>query len=86
MVMAGKGQRIGYVRVSSADRNGDRHLEHIFFERFFTDKGVSGVKPPANSPESERQVSVIADMRRYEASGSNQSGAAPHTRRPCLRH
>ena len=36
--MAGKGQRIGYVRVSSYDQNPDRQLEHLDAERVFTDK------------------------------------------------
>lgn len=39
--MAGKGQRIGYVRVSSYDQNVERQLEHLDAERVFTDK-VSG--------------------------------------------
>lgn len=36
--MAGKGQRIGYVRVSSSDQNADRQLELLHAERIFTDK------------------------------------------------
>jgi len=36
--MAGKGQRIGYVRVSSYDQNAERQLEHLDAERVFTDK------------------------------------------------
>jgi DNA invertase Pin-like site-specific DNA recombinase len=36
--MAGKGQRIGYVRVSSYDQNAERQLEHLDAERIFTDK------------------------------------------------
>ena len=39
--MSGKGQRIGYVRVSSYDQNADRQLEHLDADRVFTDK-VSG--------------------------------------------
>ena len=39
--MAGKGQRIGYVRVSSYDQNADRQLEGQKLDRVFTDK-VSG--------------------------------------------
>jgi DNA invertase Pin-like site-specific DNA recombinase len=34
----GKGQRIGYVRVSSYDQNADRQLEHLVVDRVFTDK------------------------------------------------
>lgn len=33
-----KGQRIGYVRVSSYDQNPDRQLEHLDVDRVFTDK------------------------------------------------
>ena len=36
--MSGKGQRIGYVRVSSIDQNADRQLEHLHADRLFTDK------------------------------------------------
>jgi DNA invertase Pin-like site-specific DNA recombinase len=36
--MAGKGQRIGYVRVSSYDQNEGRQLEHLDTDRVFTDK------------------------------------------------
>ena len=36
--MPGKGQRIGYVRVSSYDQNAERQLEHLDAERIFTDK------------------------------------------------
>src|SRR5918912_1274275 len=36
--MAAKGQRIGYVRVSSFDQNEARQLEHLDADRVFTDK------------------------------------------------
>jgi DNA invertase Pin-like site-specific DNA recombinase len=36
--MSGKGQRIGYVRVSSIDQNADRQLEHLQADKLFTDK------------------------------------------------
>ena len=36
--MAGKGQRIGYVRVSSYDQNAERQLEHLDADRVFTGK------------------------------------------------
>lgn len=36
--MPGKGQRIGYVRVSSYDQNPERQLEHLDADRVFTDK------------------------------------------------
>ena len=36
--MAAKGQRIGYVRVSSYDQNEGRQLEHLDADRTFTDK------------------------------------------------
>jgi DNA invertase Pin-like site-specific DNA recombinase len=35
--MSGKGQRIGYVRVSSIDQNADRQLEHLHADKVFTD-------------------------------------------------
>jgi DNA invertase Pin-like site-specific DNA recombinase len=38
MVISNKGQRIGYVRVSSYDQNADRQLEHLVVDRVFTDK------------------------------------------------
>ena len=36
--MSAKGQRIGYVRVSSYDQNEQRQLEHLDVDRVFTDK------------------------------------------------
>ena len=33
-----KGQRVGYVRVSSFDQNPERQLEHVQVDRMFTDK------------------------------------------------
>lgn len=33
-----KGQRIGYIRVSSFDQNPDRQLEHVQVDQVFTDK------------------------------------------------
>ena len=36
--MPAKGQRIGYVRVSSYDQNVDRQLVHLDVDRVFTDK------------------------------------------------
>jgi DNA invertase Pin-like site-specific DNA recombinase len=36
--MSSKGQRIGYVRVSSYDQNPNRQLEHLDVDRVFTDK------------------------------------------------
>jgi DNA invertase Pin-like site-specific DNA recombinase len=36
--MSSKGQRIGYVRLSSYDQNPDRQLEHFDVDRVFTDK------------------------------------------------
>jgi DNA invertase Pin-like site-specific DNA recombinase len=38
MPLVNKGQRIGYVRVSSLDQNPDRQLEHMEVDRVFTDK------------------------------------------------
>lgn len=39
--MAARGQRVGYVRVSSVDQNPDRQLQGITVDRVFTDR-VSG--------------------------------------------
>jgi DNA invertase Pin-like site-specific DNA recombinase len=36
--MSGKGQRVGYVRVSSYDQNPERQLEHLQADRVFTDR------------------------------------------------
>lgn len=36
--MPEKGQRIGYVRVSSIDQNANRQLEHLQTDKLFTDK------------------------------------------------
>lgn len=36
--MSAKGQRIGYVRVSSFDQNAGRQLEHVEVDRVFTEK------------------------------------------------
>jgi DNA invertase Pin-like site-specific DNA recombinase len=36
--MIGKGQRVGYIRVSSYDQNTERQLEHLDADRVFTDK------------------------------------------------
>ena len=33
-----KGQRIGYIRVSSFDQNPERQLEHEHLDRTFSDK------------------------------------------------
>jgi len=41
MPLVNKGQRIGYVRVSSYDQNPERQLEHLQVDRVFTDT-VSG--------------------------------------------
>ncbi len=41
------GQRIGYVRVSTADQNPERQLEHVDVDRVFTDRasGKDAVRP-----------------------------------------
>lgn len=36
--MSGKGQRIGYVRVSTFDQNAERQLEGVQLDRLFTDR------------------------------------------------
>lgn len=42
--MSGKGQRIGYVRVSTYEQNADRQLEGVELDRVFTD-AASGKDP-----------------------------------------
>ena len=48
-----KGQRIGYIRVSSVDQNSDRQLEGVVLDRIFTDK-VSGKN--TNRPELDNLI------------------------------
>ena len=49
--MSGKGQRVGYVRVSSLDQNPERQLEHLEADRIFTDyaSGKDLVRPQLNA-------------------------------------
>lgn len=35
--MSGKGQKVGYIRVSTVDQNADRQLESVTLDRVFTD-------------------------------------------------
>jgi DNA invertase Pin-like site-specific DNA recombinase len=53
-----KGQRIGYIRVSSFDQNPDRQLEQVEVERSFTDK-ASG--KDVRRPELERLLAFVRD-------------------------
>lgn len=53
-----KGQRIGYVRVSSFDQNPERQLENVPVDRTFTDK-VSG--KTLKRPELEALMSFIRE-------------------------
>ena len=50
-----KGQRVGYVRVSSFDQNPERQLEHVPVDRLFTDK-ASG--KDTQRPELEAMLDV----------------------------
>jgi DNA invertase Pin-like site-specific DNA recombinase len=56
--MTGKGQRIGYVRVSSCDQNTDRQLEHLNVDRVFTDK-ASG--KDAERPQLQALIAYARD-------------------------
>jgi DNA invertase Pin-like site-specific DNA recombinase len=56
--MSAKGQRIGYVRVSSYDQNADRQLEHLDADRVFTDK-ASG--KDADRPQLQALLSYARD-------------------------
>ncbi len=53
-----KGQRIGYIRVSTADQHTDRQLENIPLDRIFTDK-ASGKN--TQRPELERLLSYARE-------------------------
>jgi DNA invertase Pin-like site-specific DNA recombinase len=53
-----KGQRIGYVRVSSFDQNTERQLEHVEIDRVFTDK-ASG--KDMQRPQLETLLSFVRE-------------------------
>ena len=53
-----KGQRIGYIRVSSYDQNPDRQLEQVEVDRAFTDK-ASG--KDVQRPELEGLLAFVRD-------------------------
>jgi DNA invertase Pin-like site-specific DNA recombinase len=53
-----KGQRIGYVRVSSFDQNADRQLEHVDVDRVFMDK-ASG--KDMQRPQLEALLSFVRE-------------------------
>ncbi|NTW97956.1 MAG: recombinase family protein [Oscillochloris sp.] len=53
-----KGQRIGYVRVSSFDQNVDRQLESVAVDRTFTDK-ASG--KDTKRPELDRALTFVRE-------------------------
>src|SRR6478672_5364325 len=53
-----KGQRIGYVRVSSFDQNPERQLENVPVDRTFTDK-VSGKS--LQRPALEEMMSFVRE-------------------------
>jgi DNA invertase Pin-like site-specific DNA recombinase len=53
-----KGQRIGYVRVSSFDQNVERQLEHVEIDRVFTDK-ASG--KDTQRPQLEALLSFVRE-------------------------
>ena len=53
-----KGQRIGYVRVSTLEQNTERQLEQVPVDRIFTDK-ASG--KDTQRPELERLIAFVRD-------------------------
>ncbi len=53
-----KGQRIGYVRVSSFDQNPERQLEHVQLDRIFMDK-ASG--KDSKRPELEALLTFVRE-------------------------
>lgn len=56
--MPGKGQRVGYVRVSSADQNVDRQLEGLVADRLFIDR-VSG--KDTNRPQLQELLAYVRE-------------------------
>ncbi len=58
MGIALKGQRVGYVRVSTLDQNPERQLEGIAVDRVFTDK-ASGKN--TQRPELDRLVAYVRE-------------------------
>lgn len=53
-----KGQRVGYVRVSTEDQNTDRQLEGVELDKTFTDK-ISG--KDTNRPELQRMLEFVRE-------------------------
>lgn len=53
--MAAPGQKVGYIRVSTASQNSARQLDGLKLDRVFEDKGVSG-KDTTNRPELEAML------------------------------
>src|SRR5271157_3209404 len=53
-----RGQRVGYIRVSSFDQNPERQLEHVQVERVFTDR-ASG--KDTQRPELEALLAFVRD-------------------------
>lgn len=53
-----KGQRIGYIRVSTFDQNPERQLEHVDLDRIFSDK-ASG--RDANRPQLEALMDFVRE-------------------------
>jgi DNA invertase Pin-like site-specific DNA recombinase len=53
-----KGERVGYVRVSSFDQNPERQLEHVQVDRLFTDK-ASG--KDTQRPELDTLLAFVRD-------------------------
>ncbi|WP_224981284.1 recombinase family protein [Geomonas agri] len=53
-----KGQKVGYVRVSTEDQNTDRQLEGVELDKTFTDK-ISG--KDTNRPELQRMLEFVRE-------------------------
>lgn len=53
-----KGQRVGYIRVSTEDQNTDRQLEGVDLDKVFTDK-ISG--KDTNRPDLQRMLEFIRE-------------------------
>lgn len=53
-----KGQRVGYIRVSSEDQNTDRQLEGVELDKTFTDR-LSG--KDTNRPELKRMLEFVRE-------------------------
>ena len=72
-----KGQRIGYVRVSSFDQNPERQIEQVQVDKVFTDK--------ASGKDTQRPQLGDGGHRAVEHGLSGAGGERAARQRPCRR-